>query len=58
MDAKWKESFTIATECANLYALCVPKALTFPSIYRRRHIWRYLHLSHDTLRSEESNSEM
>ena len=53
MDAKWKESFTIATECANLYALPVPKALTFPSIYRRGHIWLYLHLpmrSDDTLR--------
>ena len=57
MDAKWKESFTIATQCANLYALCVHKVFTFSSIYSRGHIWLYLHLSersHDTLRSEEA----
>ena len=57
MDAKWKESFTIATQCANLYALCVHKVFTFSSIYSGGHIWLYLHLSersHDTLRSEEA----
>ena len=54
-DAKWKESFTIATECANLSALCVPQGTfmdrTFGFIYIipwdlmthcvvRRAIWR------------------
>ena len=49
MDAKWKESFTIATECANLYALCVPKALTFTGGGRFGFIYIFL-LTHCVVR--------